>query len=300
MKRLLITGASGFLGYNVCRAASSDGWNVYGAYLSHPLSIDKVKSVRLDLRDAGAVARSLEEIRPDAVIHCAAMPDPNICELKPEESYRVNVQASITLASVCGTAGCALVFTSTDLVFDGEHAPYRENDAIGPLNIYGKHKAEAEAGMRRVCPAVTICRTPLMFGDPGPFSKSSIQPLIANLRLGHEIKLFSDEFRTPVSGATAAQGLLLALGKPGETYHLGGRERISRYEFGRLLCRALGTDLSLVIPALQKENNAPAKRARDVSLVSDKVFAIGYGPKMIEEQLQELECVNTPGPSHRM
>jgi dTDP-4-dehydrorhamnose reductase len=300
MKKLLVTGASGFLGYNVCRAASSAGWDVYGTYLSHLLSIDNVNAVRLDLRDAGAVKNVLGEIYPDAVIHCAAIPDPNVCELKPEESYRVNVQASITLASACGTAGCALVFTSTDLVFDGEHAPYRENDALDPLNIYGKHKAEAEAGMRRVFPAVAICRTPLMFGDPGPFSKSSIQPLIANLRAGHEIKLFSDEFRTPVSGKTAAQGLLLALGKPGETYHLGGRERVSRYELGMALCRALGTDSSLVIPTLQKENTTPARRARDVSLVSEKAFAIGYDPKPLGDQFRELECVNMPGSSYRM
>jgi dTDP-4-dehydrorhamnose reductase len=130
-----------------------------------------------------------------------------------------------------------------------------------------------------------------MFGDPGPCSKSFIQPQIAALRQGKQVKYFSDEYRTPVSGKTAASGLLVGLDRPAETFHLGGRERVSRYEFGLLLCRALGADASLAVPVPLKESTAPAKRARDVSLNSAKAFAFGYDPKPLEEQLRELECI---------
>jgi dTDP-4-dehydrorhamnose reductase len=291
MKKLLVTGASGFLGWNVCRIAAAAGWNVHGAYLSHQLTIENAAMVRLDLQDPSAVRRIVGDLRPDAVIHCAAMPDPNVCEQRPEDSYNVNVLASVTLASVCGAAGVLLAYTSTDLVFDGEHAPYAENDPQGPVNVYGMHKAAAEQGMRKVCPGVTICRVPVMFGDPGPCSKSFIQPQMAALRQGTTVKYFSDEFRTPVSGRTAAQGLLLCLDKPGETFHLGGRQRVSRYEFGLLLSRAIGTPESLAVPVPRKESTAPARRARDVSLISSRAYALGYDPKPLEEQLRELECI---------
>jgi dTDP-4-dehydrorhamnose reductase len=291
MKTLFVTGASGFLGWNVCRAAVAAGWDVYGAYLSHPLSIDNAKTVQCDLVDGAAVERVLGELRPNAVIHCAAMPDPNVCELNPDDSYRVNVMASVGLARACAAGRIALVFTSTDLVFDGERAPYRETDAVGPVSTYGKHKVEAEKAMQQAHPAITICRVPVMFGDAGPCSKSFIQPQIVALRQGKQVKYFSDEFRTPVSGKTAASGLLLCIDKPGETFHLGGRQRVSRYEFGLLLCRALRADASLAVPTLLKEYKGPARRARDVSLTSDKAYAIGYDSKPLDEQLQELDCI---------
>jgi dTDP-4-dehydrorhamnose reductase len=292
LKRLFVTGASGFLGWNVCRAAAAGaGWNVHGAYLSHPLTIDAVVLIRLDLQDPLAIQGALEKIHPDAVVHCAAMPDPNICEQRPGDSYNVNVQASITLAAACGERGISLVYTSTDLVFDGEHAPYGETDPQGPLSVYGKHKAAAEKGMREAYPGVTVCRTPVMFGDPGPCSKSFIQPQIAALRQGNKVKYFSDEVRTPVSGATAAQGLLMGTGHPGETLHLGGPRRITRYEFGLLLCAAIGVPASLAVPVPLSQNTAPAPRPRDVSLVSEKAFVLGYAPRPLEEQLRELECI---------
>jgi dTDP-4-dehydrorhamnose reductase len=291
MKTILVTGASGFLGWNVCRVAAAAGWDVVGAYLSHPLSIDKVTIVSLDCTDSAAVRRTMDSVRPDAVIHCAAMPDPNACELNPENSRRVNVHASITVAEGCRAHGASLVYTSTDLVFDGEHAPYGEMDAQGPVNTYGRHKAAAESGMRRAYPDVIVCRVPVMFGDPGPVSKSFIQPLMKNLRQGAAIKLFTDEIRTPVSGKTAAQGLLLCVDKKGETFHLGGRQRISRFDFGLLLARAIGADESLVTPVSRTTITAPAPRARDVSLVSDKAYALGFDPKPLEVQLQELDCI---------
>jgi dTDP-4-dehydrorhamnose reductase len=291
MKTLLVTGASGFLGFNVCRAAVGAGWNVHGAYLSHPVSIDKVKPLRLDLNDPGAAGRIVGVLRPDAVVHCAAEADPNFCETRPQESRLINVRASINLAEACRAQGALLAFTSTDLVFDGEHAPYRESDPPAPVNQYGRHKAEAEVAMRTAYPGVTICRMPVMFGDPGPHSKSFIQPLLKNLRGSRRITLFSDEFRTPVSGKTAAEGLLLCVDKQGETFHLGGRRRVSRYEFGLLLCRAIGAPESLAAPMLLKENASPAPRPRDVSLASDKAFALGYDPKPLEDQLAELDCI---------
>ena len=130
------------------------------------------------------------------------------------------------------------VFTSTDLVFDGLNPPYKETDPVSPVNLYGEQKVMAERGILVRYPVAAICRMPLMFGVATPPATSFMQPFMQTLREGKELSLFTDEFRTPVSGKTAAQGLLLALAISG-IIHLGGKERVSRYDFGRLLIEVL-------------------------------------------------------------
>ncbi len=290
MKKLLVTGASGFLGHNVCRAACS-AWEVFGVFHTHPVTIDKVKTLQVDLADQETFSIVFRDIRPDAVIHCAAFADPNQCQLNPDASYRANVQASITVAALCAKQDCACVFTSTDLVFAGDNPPYDEQSKPAPVNLYGEHKLAAEIGMTDAYPDVTICRMPLMFGDVPPDAKTFIQPLIAAIIDKREIKLFADEYRTPVSGATAARGLLLALEMSPGLLNLGGRERISRYEFGVRLARLLGKDAPKIVSVLQNDSAMAAPRPKDVSLVSEKSFDLGYDPKTLEEQVGELECV---------
>jgi dTDP-4-dehydrorhamnose reductase len=291
-KKLLVTGASGFLGYNVCCAARSR-WDVFGVYFMHDIRIEGVRTIRCDLRGKARIEQTFRELAPDAVVHCAAYPDPNKCEKDPQESFLVNVQASVTVAALAAKRGIPCVFTSTDLVFDGTEPPYDETAKPTPVNLYGQHKLEAEKKMKKAYPGVIICRMPLMFGDPGPCAKSFIQPMIAALREKKQVTLFSDEVRTPVSGMTAAKGLLCALDKGSGVLHLGGRQRISRYEFGLMLAEALHADPSLVVPALQSSVTMAARRPPDVSLTSEKAYGLGYSPAPLAQQLGELDCVRS-------
>ncbi|HUI92826.1 MAG TPA: NAD(P)-dependent oxidoreductase [Chitinivibrionales bacterium] len=290
MKKLLVTGASGFLGWNVCREAQKT-WEVFGVFHTRQVEIANVKMLQADLADAKPMEIMFKDIRPDAVIHCAAFPDPNQCQTNPDASYRNNVQAAVIVATLCAKLGVQCVFTSSDLVFAGNNPPYDEESPVGPVNIYGQHKVGAERGMRKAFPEVTICRMPLMFGDAPANAKSIVQPLIAAIIDKKETRLFTDEFRTPVSGMAAAKGLLLALERAPGLLHLGGRERVSRYDIGVLVAKAIGRDASGIVSALQKENTGAAPRARDVSLSSEKAFDLGYDPGTIEEQVRELECV---------
>jgi dTDP-4-dehydrorhamnose reductase len=127
---------------------------------------------------------------------------------------------------------------------------------------------------------------PLMFGIPSPVAASFIQGFIANLQQGKELTLFTDEIRTPVSGGTAASGLLLALEKRVKgILHLGGIERISRYNFGLLLAEVLGLSIDLIKPCLQQDVFMPAPRSPDTSLDSSKAFSLGYSPLSIKDEL---------------
>jgi len=255
--------------------------------------MDGVDAIQADIGDVRAVRNVFSRVRPDAVIHCAAISQPNECEKNPALSHSVNVGAACAIAGLCAERRCACVFTSTDQVFDGEHAPYDENAAVAPLHHYGRQKAEAERRMRELYPATTICRLPLMFGPPSPSSHGFFQSFIAALKMGDRIRLFTDEIRTPAFSECVARGIFLSLRYPAAVLHLGGRERLSRYEFGLLMCEAFGLNKNLIVPSLRADVPLPAPRPRDLSLDSTRAYALGYNPCHIREALERFKNVQT-------
>jgi dTDP-4-dehydrorhamnose reductase len=264
---------------------------VTGVSHSRPVAVEGVVARQCDLRDAGAVASLFASVNPDAVVHVAALVNPDDCQERPEASRDINVAAALRIAEQCGAMNIPCVFISTDLVFDGSNPPYCEESAPHPLSRYGEHKLEAENGMRTRCGELLICRVPLMYGDAPQGASSFIQPMIAALREGREIALFTDEYRTPACSASVAQGILLALEKARGTVHLGGRERISRYDFGLKLAAALKIKTPRIKGVLQRETAKVAPRPPDVSFDSAKAFALGYAPLSIDEEFARLACL---------
>ncbi len=289
MKKLLITGVSGFLGWNLSQLASKN-WQIYGTYFSHALEIAGINLYKVDLTDLLAVKKLFLEIKPDAVIHLAAQSQPNFCQKNPELSHKVNVTSTINLANLSAEFEIPFLFTSTDLVFDGTHPPYKESDRVSPINLYGEQKAEAEQEILNIYPESIICRMPLMFGIPSPCSQSFIQPFIQTLKAGKPLSLFEDEMRSPVSGKTASEGILLALENcRGEILHLGGKESISRYQFGLLMAEKLGLPTDKITACLQADVPMAAPRPKDVSLNSTKAYGLGYNPPSLGEEFDYLK-----------
>jgi dTDP-4-dehydrorhamnose reductase len=285
-KKILITGATGFLGWYLCAAAQKE-WEVYGTTHSTLAQIPHTKLLSTDLTDAAALAELFQTVQPDAVIHAAALSQPNVCEVQPEASWKINVQASWHIAEHCADLDIPCVFTSTDQVFDGQQGNYCETDPVAPVNRYSEHKVLAEEGMRSRHAQTIICRLPLMFGAT-PHAPSFLQGFVAKLRQGEALQLFTDEYRTPASGESIAQGILLALVSDISCWHLGGPERLSRYEFGQLLVEMLQVPVSLLQPCLQAAVPMAAPRPADVSLDSSLAFGRGYAPLGVAAELQKL------------
>jgi dTDP-4-dehydrorhamnose reductase len=287
VRKLLVTGASGFLGWHVCRAAATAGWQVLAVVNSRRSDIPSATVTPCDLCDPHALRHLFADASPDAVIHLAAASQPNYCQQHADETHRVNVDASLVLAELAAVRHVPFVFTSTDLVFDGRHPPYCESDAVSPICVYGEQKVAAEMGIGERHPQAAICRMPLMFGTAAPGGRSFVQQWVESLAAGRELTLFTDEFRTPVSARRAAAGLMLALGVGRGVLHLGGRERVSRHELGVRFARLAGLDEHLVKPARQADVPMPAPRSPDVSLDSTKAYATpGYDPGVLEEELR--------------
>lgn len=286
MKRLLLTGASGFLGWHLCQLTRSN-WQVYGTYCAHAAHLPGVTLLPLDLTDFPATRQLVAQLQPDVILHTAALSSPNACEAAPEASYRINVLATWNLAGLSADANIPYLFTSSEQVFDGSKPPYRETDPVNPINRYGEHKAAAEVGLLERCPNAIVCRMPLMFGA-APTAKSFIQPWIESLKAGRSLDLFTDEIRNPVSGFAAAQGILLGLEKATGILHLGGKERLSRYEIGCLLAEVLGVPKTQLNPRRQADVKMAAPRPLDASLDSALAMSLGYQPRSVKAELEDL------------
>ena len=286
MKKLLVTGISGFLGWHIAEHNQS-GWQVNGIYQNNKPHHPEIQLNQLDLTDNQSVINYLQQYRPDAILHLAANSNPNDCEQNPL-SNNINVKATIHLAKWCAKQDIPFVFTSTDLVFEGNNAPYAETDTTNPVMIYGKQKLEAEQKILQIYPQATIARMPLMYGMPSN-GLGFMNAWMRNLKEGKNIYCFTDEYRTAASGSDAARGLFLLLEKKvNGIFHLGGKERLSRFEFATQMAEYFGLDKNLIITSLQKDVQMPAKRPADVSLNSNKAFTLGYKVNSLHQNLDFL------------
>jgi dTDP-4-dehydrorhamnose reductase len=278
MKTLLVTGASGLVGGHAAVRASGRFW-VWAAYGSHPVSFPNVQSIALDLSDERSIRSVFERVRPDILIHCAAWSKLDECERNPRQSQKINVTATQILAELCAESGvpdrsefqdksgCRMIFTSSDMVFDGNRGNYSESDEPNPIQLYGRQKLEAERKIARVLKYHAIARLALVYGKSLNGGRSFSGEIVEKLERGDGVTLFTDQFRTPILVQNAADGLVeLAEHAFTGIVHLGGPERISRFEFGAKLVEARGLPKSLIQPRLMAEIPSDAPRPKDVSL----------------------------------
>lgn len=169
--KLLITGSSGFLGSRLAHCYKEK----YDLLLpSHS---------ELNISHEEAVKTYMEEHRPEAVIHCAALSNTWYCEQHPEDSHKVNVQGTVRLAKACKLTGAKLVFMSSDQVYNGTptSGPLKEEDVCQSVNVYGQHKLEAEQRTLRNLPDSVGLRLTWMYDLPDSCLKQNSN-LLANLQ----------------------------------------------------------------------------------------------------------------------
>jgi dTDP-4-dehydrorhamnose reductase len=189
--------------------------------------------------------------------------------LNPEAGWKVNVEGTARLAAWCREHERRLVFTSTDMVFDGSRGWYREEDAPSPILAYGRTKAAAERLILDV-PRGLVVRISLLFGLSRIGRGSFFDRAIASLEEGKPQTFFEDEFRTPLDYATAARALIrLAETETRGIVHLGGRERLSRFQLMQRAARTLGLDADLIRANRRANVNLAEPRPADLSLCTE-------------------------------
>ncbi|MGA2748945.1 MAG: SDR family oxidoreductase [Verrucomicrobiota bacterium] len=257
--RAWITGAGGLIGSCLARLA--------GERAPH-FSVTALARRDLDLTDLAAVERRFCVDRPRLVIHCAALSKSPDCQADPARARRVNVEATAHLAALAQEA--ELIFFSTDLVFDGRKGSYVESDPVNPLSVYAETKAAAE-NIVLSNPRHTVVRTSLNSGLSPAGNSAYNEQLCAAWREGRSVKLFFDEFRSPIPASVTARAVWeLAASRQAGLYHLAGAERLSRVQLGQLLA-ARHPELRARMESCSLRDHNGAPRPPDTSLNSAKI-----------------------------
>jgi len=252
-ERFLVTGASGFLGWNICRYFLSRGGEVLGIWKSRSPDPEAAsRYIQADLTTATLPAL-LASTKPSTVIHCAAVASRAACDADHRFARSVNTDVPERLAAACAEQGCRFVHISTDLVFDGCNPPYREAAMRNPLSVYGESKSEAEDAVLRAFADSIIIRTALMYGM-GPFCTpgSFLQWTLDSLREAVPMNLYTNQFRTILYAPDVPRlidAILTTNSGPG-LYHAAGPERLSRYEAGFRIAKEFGYTGDSIVPAV--------------------------------------------------
>jgi dTDP-4-dehydrorhamnose reductase len=239
---MLVTGGSGYLGGWVVQLAHGE-WDVTATYRVHAVDDPGVDWRQLDVRDEAAVAALVDEVRPQVIVHAAAL-NPG----QGSDFDAVNAGGSGNIARAAAGIGARLVHISTDVIFDGQKGSYVEDDPLNPITPYGRSKALAEEAVRDAGAEVVIVRTSLIYGWRPTVARAA-QWMIDDLRAGKSVRLWTDELRCPiwVESLAAAVVELVESSYTG-ILHVAGAQPLSRYEFGVRMLRFHGVGPSPVVP----------------------------------------------------
>ena len=274
--KLLVTGATGMLGSKMMDilGASHEGYGtspqksegVFPAEITHPKEIFAL----------------VQELQPDAIVHCAAYTAVDACEEFPELAHAVNGQGTRNVALAAESVGAEVFYISTDYVFDGEkEGPYVEDDSTNPTSVYGKSKLEGERAVQEVCSKWYIGRTQWLYGEGGTNFAQTI------IRLGREresLKVVDDQHGSPTYTKDLAYEVKSILeAKAYGLYHLSNEGKTTWYGFAREILDHANVQVDLQ-PCTSEEFPRTAKRPKN-SVLQNKSLDKMLGNSMRSWQL---------------
>ena len=264
MKKILITGSSGFLGSRLAY------------YLKEKYELLLPSHAELNVSREEAVRAYMEEHRPDAVIHCAALSNTWYCEQHREESHKVNVQGTVRIAKACKLTGAKLVFMSSDQVYNATPLPglLKEEEVLQPVNIYGQHKLECEQRAQWNLPESVGLRLTWMYDLPDSHMKLNSNILV-NLQKayndGSTINAATHEYRGVTYVWDVVRNIEKAISLPGGIYNFGSGNTLNSYELHLKAAELMGLKESetWIIPDNQRFHDEPRNLTMDCSLIKE-------------------------------
>lgn len=279
MKRALITGISGLLAPYVAERFAAD---------YEVLATSRTKgSLRCDLTDEVAVQTLVKEVKPDVVVHCAALTDVDYCEQHPKQAKLHNQKVVRYLADAC-PQNCQLIYISTDQVYPDTKGPHKESEA-SPINTYGKTKLAGENEALQHPLGVALRAN--MFGHSMRTKKQSLSDFYINsFKAGKQITLFNDIYFSPLSLTTLSNIIHMACKKQlTGVYNVGSREGKTKAAFAKLIAEhlELSTANAKSSPSTKLTDRAP--RAKDLTMdVSQIEHALNLTMPTLAQEIRTL------------
>ena len=240
-------------------------------YLSHSVDIPGVTVFANDLSSYNESRDILNPICPDVIINAAALTDVDKCETDPDLAYTLNVEIPRNLASVATELNCRFVHISSDQLFDGSKAWFSEEDSPCPVNQYGYTKAKGEEEVLKFCIDALIIRTNF-FGWGTEVRKSFSDWILNSLQKESELRLFSDVYFNPILINQLIDICLeLLVTHQKGIFHVVGRERISKYEFGMRQAKEFRYHTTNIVESSIDEFSFTAVRPKEMTLNYRKI-----------------------------
>ena len=239
-KRILVTGASGFVAGSILHFGARDHEMHALSREEAPENLEQVQWHTCDPNDDVALDELFNTIKPDAIIHAAAIADIDFCKRDPDTARKVNVEFTRRLAE--RALRTRFVFISTDNVYEGTQERYTENCPTDPVNYYGQTKLEAEGIVLNTLPDAVVVRLALVMGFPIIGAGNSfLMRMIETWERGDSVGVPNNETRSPIDLVTAGKALLeLAINDATGIVLLGGLDGVRRIELARTLAEAFG------------------------------------------------------------
>lgn len=290
--RYFVTGASGLLGHFLVPCLAMGGHEVVGLTNMHDLpgQHPAIRQVKGDITDRQALEGLLAAESPDVIIHAAGMTSVDQCELDPARARLMNTDVPAWIAQWTHEKRRRYVFISSDHVTGGAKPKFSEDDAVAPVNMYARSKAEAETAVMASAPDALVVRTNF-FGRGPSWRKSITDWLWEKATTGESIPAFTDSYFSPISVYGLSQAIMdLSQGTAHGLFHVGGAERVSKYDFARRFLEYFQFDELLAVPSAVKDAHLAAPRPVDMSMAVDKVERVlGYGMPTLSQSFETIK-----------
>jgi len=283
--KFLVTGSAGLVGSQVVKDLFLQNHEVYSCY-----NESKPKHgtpIQLDLINQNNIEDTINKLKPDIIIHLAAMTGVDQCETQQDLAMKINANATENLARQAAKQHTFFIYVSTDYVFDGKSGMRKETDTPNPLGFYGKSKLAGELALSKLASPYAIARTSTPFGIH-PKKKSFPLWVKENLESKKEIPVLVDQFTSPTFVPNLSKMLIeVATRQIVGVIHLAGATRISRYNLAEIVAENLGLDKKLLIPTKTDDMNWKAQRPKDSSLdISLATETLNEKPQKIQQSLE--------------
>jgi len=293
-KRFLITGSNGLLGQKLVELLIKDisVETIATARGENRLPFkDSYEYFAMDITDPQQIEQVISSTNPDVIIHTAAMTNVDQCEMEKDVCWKQNVNAVEFLVETCKKHDIFLVHVSTDFIFDGKAGPYSEKAEPNPISFYGWSKYAAEKAVIHSDIKWAIARTVLVYGIAHDMSRSNIILWVKkSLEERKNIKVVTDQFRTPTLAEDLAQGCFLIANQKAEgIFNISGKELYTPYEMAIMAADYFGLDKSLISQTDASAFTQPAKRPPRTGFdLTKSERVLGYKPHTFQEGIAIL------------